>query len=329
MTASFVRDTARDFCRALVMPNLKEPVWLASNVEAYREEILSVAPFGFEPLMTIYLTEKTTPEIILEAGKVGAIAAKFYPRHGTTRSDHGLSPGVLFNHEDWLEALQQANMVLCIHAENPFVPMLEREESFLRLLLETEVSLRFPKLRIVIEHATTELATKIAMSIPNVAATITAHHLVLTTDDVIGNHDCLCMPVAKSEYDRRALVKAAISGHPRIFFGSDSAPHPRSAKNRARGACGLYTSPVALPILAQVFSKTGLDMMAGARLKMLPDFASKFGAEWYHVSESKEVIEIVQESQFVFDRCLIEDDPSVVQTFWAGRRLDWSVRYDY
>lgn len=321
MLKTFVKDTALDFSRALVMPNLKEPVWNAKGVEAYRSEILSVAPRGFEPLMSIYLTQRTTPETILEAAKAGAVAAKYYPKHGTTRSGQGLMPRTLFSHDDWMEALSQAGMVLCLHAEDPEQPVMKREEAFLRSLLHEELPHRFPKLRIIIEHASTALAVQIAKSFPNVATTITAHHLTLTIDDVIGDHDCLCMPVAKTAHDRRALLEAAMSGRSDVFFGSDSAPHSRFAKDRAQGACGLYTAPVALPLLTQIFA-------SNSRLQSLPDFVSKFGAEWYRLPESQSMIELVAEPQTVIDPCWHSDSSDIVRPFMAGKYLSWSVKYD-
>lgn len=314
-------DTARDFGRALVMPNLREPVWNAERLVAYRDEILVSSPPGFEPLMTIYLTKYTTPEIILQAAKAGAIAAKYYPKHGTTRSDQGLLPEELFRRDDWFAALAQAGMVLCLHGEDPRHPITRREHEFLKRFVDTGLPKRFSNLRIVIEHASTAFALSVAKLYANVAVTITVHHLMLTTDDVIGDHDCLCMPVAKSEKDRIALLEAATSGRPDVFFGSDSAPHPRSSKDRARGAYGLYTAPVALPFLAQIFQE-------GNRFQNLSNFVSKFGAEWYRLPEPKGSIEVVAEGRHIIDPCTTKSDSEVIRPFYAGRDIHWRVRYD-
>lgn len=312
-------DTARDFARALVMPNLKEPVWNAERLVAYRDEICAVSPPGFEPLMTIYLTEQTTPEIILDAANAGAIAAKYYPKHGTTQSDHGLLPEDLFLRDDWFEALAQSDMVLCLHGEDPRHVITRREHEFFKVFLDADIPARFPRLRFVIEHASTEFALSVAKRYANVAVTITAHHLLLTTDDVIGDHDCLCMPIAKSDRDRAALIEAVLSGRRDVFFGSDSAPHPRRTKDKAKGSYGLYTAPVAIPLLAQLFAANG-------RLQMLPDFTSKFGAEWYGLPPPKGSIELVAEGRHILDPCSPPDYPDVIRPFYAGRTIHWSVR---
>ncbi len=314
-------DTCETFGRALIMPNLSEPVWDAERVIEYRDEILASARAGFEPLMTIYLTEHTTPDIILEAAKAGAVAAKFYPKHGTTQAQFGLTFEELLRHDEWFEALGLANMVLCLHGEDPARTMTRREHDFLIRFENSMLATRFPRLRFVIEHASTAFALDVASRHPNVAVTITAHHLVLTTDDVIGDHDCLCMPVAKSWRDRNALIEAVLSGRSDVFFGSDSAPHPRFAKDLARGAFGLYTAPVAIPIIANIFAING-------RFQGLQDFTSKFGAEWYQLPASTSVIEIVRENWTVPDSvgADVHDTTRVIRPFMAGRELHWRVR---
>lgn len=315
-------DTARDFSRALVMPNLKEPVWDANSLTDYRDRILAVSPPGFQPLMAIYLTEKTTPEIILEAGKAGAVAAKYYPRDGTTNASHGLTPHRLFERVDWMEALVQAGMVLCLHAEDAIYPnKLVREYEFLKQFMNSRLADIFPRLRIVIEHASTSYALDVCDHYKNVAVTITVHHLLLTTSDVIGDHDCLCMPVAKSEDHRMALNRMVIGGMRRCFFGSDSAPHPRTTKERAQGSYGLYTTPVALPLLAKLFAENG-------SLQGLSDFVSGFGAEWYGLPESNDTIELVPEPWVVPDPSATGHDPDAIRPFYAGRSIHWSVRHN-
>lgn len=337
--------TSNDFGRALVMPNLATPIWNATGVVRYREEILSAAPHGFEPLMTIYLTEHTTPEIILEAGKVGAIAAKYYPRHGTTASDYGLMPEAFLRRDDWFAALEEAGMVLCIHAEHPLKPYLTRENEFLKLFVEADLPRRFPKLRFVIEHLSTVFALDVVERYQNVGGTITVHHLLLTIDDVVGNSHHFCNPVAKDWRTKARLVEAAVAGqNPRIFFGSDSAPHPLSAKSRPRPAAGVFSAPMALPMLASIFSEQ-------KRLSNLADFVSKFGAEFYHLPEQKAKIELVPRPFTVPDPTVVrapprrdpdaevDDDaqtdppPPVawadpVIPFYAGQPIHWSVRYD-
>lgn len=312
--------TARDFGRAIIMPNTNPPICTESDLRVYRNEIMEVAPPGFEPLMTIYLTQHTTPENILEAGRAGAVAAKYYPKHGTTNAGHGLEPESFILRGDWFAALTEAGMVLSIHAEHPAYPMTQRERKFLDLLVERELPLRFPKLRFVIEHISTAYGLAVVDRYENVGATVTAHHLILTTEDVIGNHDYLCMPVAKSERDRTALLEAVVQGQsPRIFFGSDSAPHPQSAKNRVIGAFGIYTAPVALPLLAQLF-------VSEKRASNLSAFVSTNGPNFYRLPEAKRVIEIVPEQQRVFD--LTSDGVDAIAPFCAGQVLHWTVRHD-
>lgn len=311
--------TTRDFGRALMMPNLDPPVWTAKGVQAYREEILAASPHGFEPLMSIYLTPHTTPEIILEARKAGAIAAKYYPRHGTTASAHGLDPDdFLKNHDDWFAAMSEAGMVLCIHAEEPTAPYLERENAFLKKFEYSELPKRFPKLRMVIEHMSTWFAVDVVERHQNVGGTITVHHLLLTANDVLGNSHHFCNPVAKDWKCRQRLLEAAVTGkNPRIFFGSDSAPHPLSKKSQPLPPAGIFTAPMALPMLAEIFTEAN-------RMSNLADFVSRFGAEFYGLPEQKEKITLVPEPSLV----LIPTERDPVIPFYAGRHIKWSVRYD-
>lgn len=340
--------TARDFGRAIVMPNTKPAVWNADTVRAYREEILECAPHGFEPLMTIYLTQQTTPEVILAAGKAGAVAAKFYPKHGTTNSDDGLVPEFFLAQSDWFAALEEAGMVMCIHAEHPKHIKARREHEFLKLFVDSRLPERFPKLRFVIEHVSTAYGLQVVSESDNVAGSVTAHHLVLTDDDVMGNHLNLCMPVAKSARDRSALREAVFQGNsPRIFFGSDSAPHQLSAKSKPEGSYGIYTAPIALKLLAQEFANA-------SRSNNLSSFVSSYGPAYYRLPEEKRVIEVVAEPFHVLDPrsepALMEPvrDPSAevdedaktdppppgdrltdpIIPFYAGRAIHWSVRYD-
>lgn len=335
--------TARDFGRALMMPNVDPPVWTASGVRKYREEILAAAPHGFEPLMTIYLTDHTSPEMILEAGKAGAIAAKYYPRHGTTGSGHGITPENFLKQRDWFAALQEAGMVLCIHAEQPTRPYLERETAFLKLFVDSELPARFPKLRMVIEHMSTWFAVDVVSRYDNVGGTITVHHLLLTADDVFGNSHHFCNPVAKDWKCRQALVEAAVMGkNPRVFFGSDSAPHPLSKKSQPFPPAGVFTAPMALPMLAQIFQNEN-------RLGNLANFASKFGADFYRLPEQQDKIELVMEPFTVPDPTTVREmtrrnpdaevdedaqtdppppDVDPIIPFYSGQPIHWSVRYD-
>lgn len=318
MLAKVLPDTARHFARALVMPNLHPPVRTGEEAMAYRDRIIALAP-GFDPLMTIYLTEKTTPEMIIEAGKVGVKAVKYYPHSGTTNSEYGLYVPGLMQKSDCMGAMQEAGMVFCLHGEYTRVPHLQREQAFVDIV--KWIASNFKRLRVVFEHVSTRAALDLVREIPNLAATITLHHLVLLETDWVGNHDNLCMPVAKTEQDRSALLSAVISEHPRIFFGSDSAPHPRTSKNRAEGAFGLYTAPVALAGLAKVFDRMG-------HVSRLENFVSTFGADFYGLPQNTGEIEIVKETWTVPDPTENpKHDPfKTVLPFWAGSKLNWNVR---
>lgn len=317
--------TAKSFARALVMPNLTPPIETAEQAMAYRERILSVEP-NFTPLMTIYLTERTTPDVINAAARAGVIAAKYYPKAGTTNADHGLEPEQLLKMRKVLRAMQRNHMVLCLHGERLYsrngdmLPRSEREEAFLPTLVK--LAKRHSDLKMVLEHVTTTAAVDCVRDLPNVAATITAHHLLLTERDVeSGDPDCLCMPVAKSEADRKALIVAAVGGERCFFFGSDTAPHSRSAKHRKEPAYGIYSAPVALPVLAELFRRR-------ERIKYLEDFVSRFGAEWYELLPNEDFIELIQEPKLLKDPTLESDDASLIRPFLAGMEIPWRLAGD-
>lgn len=309
--------TASDYARALVMPNLQDPIVTGEQALMYGDEIRSLAP-GFNPLMTIYLTPETTPDTIRDAAGAGVVAAKYYPKAGTTNSDYGLTSKELLKKRGVLRAMERARMILCLHGEDKRFPLTKREEAFLPTL--AELSRKFPKLRIVLEHISTAKAVQAVLELRNVAATITVHHLFLTWDDVLGDHDCLCMPVAKSHEDKKALIKAAISGDPKFFFGSDSAPHQRSAKNKAKGSFGIYTAPVALPMLVEVFRRT-------ERMRHFESFVSRWGAEFYGLSLNEEEIELVRSEKPAPDPEEKPEREPTVRTFFDDVKLPWHVNH--
>jgi dihydroorotase len=339
--------TARDFGRAVIAPDTNPPIMDALDVLAYREEILGIVPSGFEPLLTIRLTELTTPERILEAGKAGAVAAVYYPRHGQPSARHSFTPENFFKREDWFAALAEAGMALSIHAEHPMFPLLRREQEFLKIFAEINLPLRFPKLRFVLERISTINALDVVERYENVAASVTAHHLMLTTDDVIGNHANLCMPVPKSDRHRKRLIEAVVQGESsRIFFASDSDPRLQSEKNQAMGTPGLYTASVALPLLAKLFA----DEARGCNLS---DFVSNNGPQFYQLPESHGIIEIIPKGHvvpdptdeiipIVLDHSPLKADedaetippppPDLVAdpivSFCAGQVIEWTVRHD-
>ncbi|MCF7845522.1 MAG: dihydroorotase [Candidatus Pacebacteria bacterium] len=275
--------TVRYASRAVVMPNIRpRSIITIDNLISYCKEIdsaLDKIKDGelFEPIVAIEIRDNTTPEMIEEASSIGVLAGKVYPIGTTTNSDEGLRD---FDSKSTLEifrTMEKVGMILLIHGEesDPNIMVTKREEAFLPRIWHLAV--RFPQLKIVLEHITTRSAVMIVRKLgKNVAATITAHHLCLTLNDVIGygiRPHYGCMPMPKGFDDRDALIDAATSGDPKFFFGSDSAPHLQENKESAVGACGIYSAPVVPQVLAEVFEKAG-------KLDRLEDFTSKFGAEF-------------------------------------------------
>lgn len=310
--------TASVFARALVMPNTEFPIRTGPQALAYKQRIieaLSLEPsIVFEPLMTIMLTPETTPDTVAKARENGVVAAKLYPRGATTKSAHGVELSKLGDLLEVFNAMEETGMVLCVHGEDPDVPILEREQAFLPVLINLADG--FPRLRIVMEHVTTRAAVTTVVSLPDrVAATITAHHLRLTIDDVIGGRmrpHHFCLPVAKTADDRKVLRDAVMSGNPKFFFGSDSAPHPIRNKECEEGAPGIFSAPVALPILAEIFDGSG-------HLDRLEDFVSRFGAEFYGLPLNNETITLTEKRWSV---------PSLwghARTFGCNEPLHWAV----
>lgn len=282
--ADLVPPVAKRFARAIVMPNLTPPVTTAEAAAAYRDRILAASPGGFEPLMTLYLTEDTDPGEIDRALKAGFIhAVKLYPAGATTHSSAGVRD-VTRTHRV-LERMSERDMVLCIHGEvaNPALDPYEREPRFVEDVLAPLVE-RFPGLRIVLEHVSTRIAIDFIRNAgPRVAATITAHHLlysrgILFEGGLSPHH--FCRPMLQTEADREALTEAATSGNAKFFLGSDSAPHPREKKECARAAAGIYTGYAAIELYAEAFAAAGA-------LEKLEDFASRFGAEFYGLPRNR------------------------------------------
>lgn len=278
--AAVLADSARRFARAIVMPNLPDPVRTTEQALAYRGRILAALPAGaaFEPLMTLYLTDDTPPEEIVRARASGRVhAVKLYPAGATTHSACGVTRISRCFHT--LEKMQELGVPLLVHGEvtRPEVDVFDREAVFIEEVLGPLVE-RFRSLKVVLEHITTrEAAQFVEVTGPNVAATITAHHLLLNRNalflgGVRPHHYCL--PVLKREAHREALVEAATSGNPKYFLGTDSAPHARNTKEAACGCAGIYTAHAALELYAAAFEDAGaLDKLEG--------FASRFGAQFY------------------------------------------------
>ncbi|MDN5865368.1 MAG: dihydroorotase [Gammaproteobacteria bacterium] len=278
--ADLVPPVAERFSRALVMPNLTPPVTTVAAAGEYRERILAATPAGvdFTPLMTLYLTETMAASEIKKATASDFIhAAKLYPAGATTNSSAGVRDVGAITH--LFEAMQDAGLVLAIHGElaNPSLDPYEREPRFVDEVLAPLVE-RFASLRIVLEHVSTQHAVDfVTQAGPNVAATITAHHLLcsrraLFAGGLSPHH--YCRPILQTEADREALIAAATSGNPKFFLGSDSAPHPRDKKESGHAAAGIYTGYAALELYAQAFAEAGA-------LGRLENFASRFGADFY------------------------------------------------
>jgi dihydroorotase len=292
--AAVLADTARRFGRAIVMPNLKPPVTTTQQALHYRERILGELPdgSGFEPLMTLYLTDDTPPEEIARAKLSGRVlGVKLYPAGATTHSDAGVTR--ISRCFAALEKMEQLGLPLLIHGEvtDPHVDVFDRERAFIDEVLGPIVE-RFQGMKVVLEHITTRDAVHyVEVTGPNVAATITAHHLLLNRNALFlgglrPHHYCL--PVLKREEHREALVEAAISGNPKFFLGTDSAPHPRAAKEAACGCAGVYSAHAAIELYAAAFEEAGA-------LDRLEDFASRHGADFYGLPRNRDTITLVRE----------------------------------
>jgi dihydroorotase len=275
-----VPHTARQFGRAIIMPNLKPPVTTTAQALAYRERILAAVPTGvdFSPLMTLYLTDNTAPEEIRRARDSGLVhAVKLYPAGATTHSDAGVTD--IRKPHAALEAMAEAGLPLLVHGEvtEAEVDVFDREAVFIERHLAPLVE-RLPQLKIVLEHITTRQGIEFVESAPeNVAGTLTAHHLLLNRNAMFSgglrpHHYCL--PVLKRETHRQALLAAATSGNPRFFLGTDSAPHPQHAKESACGCAGMYSAHAAIELYAEAFE-------AADALDRLEAFASHFGPDFY------------------------------------------------
>jgi dihydroorotase len=291
---SVVSDTARQFARAIVMPNLKPPVTTTEQALQYRARIVAALPAGakFEPLMTLYLTDNTSAEEIKKTKASGIVhAVKYYPAGATTNSDAGVTD--IRKAYPALEEMQRCGMPLLVHGEvtDPAVDVFDREAVFIERVLQPLLK-DLPKLRVVFEHITTKDAAQFVASAPdNIAATITAHHLLYNRNAMfkggIRPH-YYCLPVLKRETHREALVKAATSGNKKFFLGTDSAPHAQHTKENACGCAGCYTAHAAIELYAEAFEQAGaLDKLEG--------FASFYGADFYGLPRNTQQITLRKE----------------------------------
>lgn len=315
-------DTVRQFARAIIMPNLKPPVRTVLEAGWYRDRILAALPSNtaFEPLMTLYLTDNTDPDEIKRAKASGFVhAVKYYPAGATTNSDSGVTD--IRKCDAVFAAMQEVGLPLLLHGEvtDNEIDIFDREKIFIERHL-IPLTMRFPKLRIVFEHITTANAVKFVLAASdNVAATITAHHLLFNRNEIfkggIRPH-YYCLPVLKREEHRLALLKAATSGNKKFFLGTDSAPHAKNTKEASCGCAGCYTALHAMELYAAAFeSANALDKLEG--------FASFFGADFYGLPRNKSTITLEKSSWQVPEE--LPFSGSAIVPLRAGEMLDWRV----
>ena len=317
-----VPHTARCFARAIIMPNLKPPVTTVQQALAYRDRILASLPkeSSFNPLMTLYLTDNTQPTEIRTAVESPHVhAVKYYPAGATTNADSGVTD--ISHTYAVLEVMEELGLPLLIHGEvtDPAVDVFDREAVFIETVLIPLLQ-RYPKLRVVLEHITTQQAVAfIHATQDNIAATITAHHLLMNRNAMfqggIRPHH-YCLPVLKRELHRQALVKAATSGNPKFFLGTDSAPHAQSAKESACGCAGMYTAYAAMELYAEAFEQAGaLDKLEG--------FSSFFGADFYGLPRNKDTITLAKQ-EWTIPQTLAFADETLIP-LRAGESVSWKL----
>ena len=322
MMAAVLPYTARQFARAIVMPNLVPPVTTIAAARAYRERILASLPTGvdFMPLMTAYLTNASDPEEIVRGHREGIFTAvKLYPAHATTNSAHGVTD--LGRVLPVFERMAEIGMPLLVHGEatDPHVDVFDREAVFIEKTLDP-LRGRLPELRVVLEHITTEEAVQYVLDGgPNLAATITAHHLIINRNALfqggIRPH-LYCLPIAKREKHRQALRRAATSGHPNFFLGTDSAPHALPTKEAACGCAGVFTAASAVELYTEVFEEEGA-------LDKFEAFASLNGPEFYRLPPNEPRVTLRRAPIAVPD--LVGKGDLTVVPFRAGETLRWQL----
>jgi Dihydroorotase len=311
---AYARAHARVFGRAMVMPNTVPAIASTAGIEEYRAEIAAACEGSpsFEPLMCFKLLPGMGAETVLGCASAGAIAGKYYPAGSTTNSADGVSdPSQV---DEALGAMEEAGIVLSIHAEDPSAPVLERESAFIPVL--ERILAAHPRLKMVVEHISTAALLDYVLSGPErVAGGITAHHLLLSLDDLMGeslNPHLHCKPSLKGPRDRDALREAVFRGEGKLFFGSDSAPHPRAAKERGRAASGIYSAPCAVEALAGLFDE------AGALVALAPFLAAR-GADFYGLPRPTGLLSLEKKPW-----TLPAESDGVVPML-AGMKLGWSA----
>jgi dihydroorotase len=310
--------TARQFARAIIMPNLVPPITTVEAATAYRDRIVAAAGAGFRPLMTCYLTDDISPDELARGFEAGVwIAAKLYPAGATTNSASGVTD--IRKIYPVLERMERIGMVLCVHGEvtDPAVDVFDREAVFIERVLEPATR-DFPGLKIVFEHITTKDAAEFIQHGSTLAATVTPQHLTINRNAMFAGGlrpHAYCLPIAKREEHRLAVRKAATSGWPNVFLGTDSAPHTREAKESACGCAGIFNAPFALESYAQVFEEEGA-------LDKFEAFASINGARFYGLP--------VNEGTITLERAevAVPDEVEGLVPFHAGETLRWKLVAD-
>ncbi|MBK8187304.1 MAG: dihydroorotase [Cellvibrio sp.] len=316
-----VGDAAKQFARAIVMPNLVPPVMNTEQALAYKNRILAARPAGnsFEPLMVLYLTDNTDPAEIAKAKATGVVACKLYPAGATTNSDSGVTD--LKKIYPVLEAMQKEGMHFLLHGEvtDSAIDIFDREKVFIDRNLKP-LTATFPELNMVLEHITTQDAAEfVAESSSNVAATITAHHLLYNRNHMLAGGirpHYYCLPILKRSTHQEALIKAAISGNPKFFLGTDSAPHSKDKKEAACGCAGSYTAYAAIELYAEAFE-------AANALDKLEGFASHFGADFYGLPRNQDKITLIKKPWQAPESLAFADAQLV--PLRAGETLQWQI----
>jgi len=323
MLKETVPATARCFHRAIVMPNLVPPVTTAEMAEEYRQRILEARPAGsnFEPLMTLYLTNSTTPDDIRVAKAQGVIAAKLYPAGATTNSDAAVS--ALEGLYPIFETMAEEGMLLLIHGEvtDNHIDIFDREKEFIDRHM-IPITDKFPKLKVVFEHITTKDAAEFVSGASDlVAATITPQHLLLNRNDLlvggIRPHN-FCLPVLKRNIHQQALREVVASGSSKFFLGTDSAPHEKHRKESSCGCAGCYSAWSALELYAEVFEDLGV-------IEKLEGFASHYGPDFYCLPRNTSTVTLVKEEWTIPEEIILPNGNPIVP-FFAGQTVSWKVK---
>jgi dihydroorotase len=317
-----VGDAARQFARAIVMPNLVPPVMTAEQALSYKNRILAARPAGsqFEPLMVLYLTDSTDPAEIVRAKAAGVTACKLYPAGATTNSASGVTD--VQKIYPVLETMQKVGMPFLLHGEvtDSAIDIFDREKVFIDRTFSQLVK-NFPELNMVLEHITTADAAAFVTEAPvNVAATITAHHLLYNRNHMLAGSirpHYYCLPILKRNTHQEALIKAAISSNPKFFLGTDSAPHAKDKKEAACGCAGSYTAYAAIELYAEAFEDANaLDKLEG--------FASHFGPDFYRLPRNTDKITLIKTEWQAPESLTLGDQPLI--PLRAGENLRWQLR---